>query len=117
MERPLKELKLPESGFVAKIATFLTRGEVKTIDAKRLDGAEAEYIGDEVKISKLSPNMIQRQNDALLLVGVKELFNEKKEVVELTEESLDSLPNKDANLLLKELREVQAGAKIPSKKK
>jgi len=115
MERPLKEVKLPGSGFIAKIVTFLTRGEVKTIDAKRLEGAEAEYVGDEVKISKLSPNMIQRQNDALLFVGVKQLIGDNNEAIEITEEAIDNLPNKDANILLKELRIIQAGK--PSKKK
>jgi len=117
MERPLKEVKLPASGFVAKIVTFLTRGEVKTIDAKRLEGAEAEYIGDEVKITKLSPNMIQRQNDALLLVGIKQLIDNSGKKIEITEEAIDSLPNGDANILLTELRKVQAGIETPSKKK
>ena len=53
MERPLKEVKLPKSGYTAKIITFLTRGEDKFIDSKKLEGGQMEYIGDDVVIKNL----------------------------------------------------------------
>jgi len=117
MERPLKEVKLPKSGYIAKIITFLTRGEDKHIYAKKLEGGRMEYVDDDVQIKNLSVNFRQRQEDALIEVGVKELHDEKGNKMELGQKVFDDLPKSDFNILLLELNKVYAGVATPSKKK
>ena len=54
MERSLKELKLPNSKYKAKIVTFFTRGESKELRTKRNElGGKTKYVGNDVVIEDI----------------------------------------------------------------
>jgi len=117
MDRELKEVKLPGSGFTAKIVAFFTRGEAKDIELHQWEGGVLKYVDGQPVMENLPIDFTQRQEDKMLLVGTRELKNKAGIVVEVTSANLDILPNADTNVLLLALKKVYSGIETESKKK
>lgn len=109
MDRPLNEISLPLSGKTAKVVTYFLRGETKVIEAKKYEGAKTRFVGGETVIDEIPTDFVQREEDALLLQGVKMITNDTGTEQPFTQRELDQLPDSDSILLLKELRKVQSG--------
>ena len=109
MERSLKNIKLPNSGYEAKIVSFLTHGEAKRVNLARFEGGTIEYVGAEVLMKDIPMDAQQKEDDMLLSVGVKELKDKAGGTVELKEGVFDELPSPDIRLLITELTIVRAG--------
>lgn len=116
MERPLKEIKLLKSGYTAKIITFFTRGEASFIDSKQFEGGNLDYVEGQVKITNLPVDFQTKQEDAILITGVKEILDEKGASIIVTKDVLDNLPNQDIKVLLSELRNVDSDEQTSKKK-
>ena len=117
MERPLKEVKLPKSGYIAKLATFLTRGEDKSVKSKRFEGGQLEYINDEAQIKNVPVDFAEKQNDALVLAGLKQLIDTEGKSIEISSEVIDNLQREDFNVLLLEMNKIYAGGEDEVSKK
>lgn len=103
--RELKTVKLP-SGKQARIVTFFTRGEVKSIEEKKWQGATvSQSETGQVVISSIPVSQKQIQDDMTVLNGCKEIVNGDK-VAPFTQEILDSMENDDFNLALLELEKL-----------
>lgn len=114
MERSLKEIKLPISGYTAKIIGFFTHGEEKRVQLAQFEGGEMEFRGADTVMTGLPLNSMALEADEMLLVGIKEMTNKSGETVEITKDVFDGLPAQDIKVLTSELVKVRAGK---SKKK
>ncbi len=117
MDRPLSEVKLPLSGKTAKVVTYFLRGEMKAIEASKYEGAKTRFVGGETVIDEIPTDFLQREEDALLLQGVKAITDDNGTDHPFTRQDLDSLPDSDGVLLLTQLRKVQRGDQAVSPKK
>jgi len=114
--RPLKDLKLPVSGYAAKVVTYLTRGETKRVDLAQFEGSAFEYVGADLNIKNVAPDSQAKRDDTLLLVGVKELKDKSGNSIEITKEVFDEIPDEDTRLLLFTLNKALVGM-LKTKKK
>lgn len=115
MERPTKKVELPISGMTAEVVTYFTRGESKQIEARQNEGVKTKFVGGEPVMEELPANYVQRRFDAMLEIGVKKLVAGNNKEVEVNEENLNSLPDRDAKVLINELS--KSHADVETKKK
>lgn len=117
-QRPLKEVKLPVTGYIAKVVTYFNRGETVAI-AKAKWGSQDLSSGEdgEVKVNKFNPTFIFDEEDAMLEHGVKTIMINSEAAVTPSPEFLADLPDPDIKVLLKELRTAQNYDPESSKKK
>lgn len=117
MDRPLNDVKLPLSGKTAKVVTYFLRGETKAIEARKYEGAKTKFVGGETVIDEIPTDFVQREEDSLLLQGVKFITDDNGTEQPFTKQDLDSLPDSDSTLLLTQLRKAQRGDQAVSPKK
>lgn len=103
MERPTREVKLPQTGYTAHIVTFFTRVEMTKILSKRYEGAEAGVDEDgKTFIQNLNPQSTRFEDNEMLRVGVKKVVDSDGKDVALTD-ACGNLPDGDTDILVREL--------------
>jgi len=108
MDRPLKDVKLPKSGYIAKIVTYITRSESKSIRNKRYEGASVEFVDDQVHMKNIPIDHQERYDDEKVNQCVKSLVDKEGKSLDVNTETLNSLPNDDVNVLIIEINKVMA---------
>ncbi len=103
MDRQLVEVKLKLSGCTAKVVSYFLYGESKEIDAKQWEGAKIRYGEGGVQFDEIPVDYQKRQDDVLLLVGVKEIRKPDGATMEVKKETFDSLPEQDVRAIVFEL--------------
>jgi hypothetical protein len=112
MDRPLQEVRLPVSQKTVKIVTYFLRGEVKAIDAMKYEGAKAKFVDGQTVIDEIPVDFLAKEEDGLLLHGVKAIVDDNGNETPVNKKTLDELPDHDLGVLLRELRKAQAGKNI-----
>lgn len=103
MERPLKEIKLPDSGHVASIATYLLYGESRQINGVLLK--HADYKAGQVQAD--FPGEVAMEFAMVkLLCLVKKIVTKDGVVLDICKETFESLTLADAQLLEVECEKV-----------
>lgn len=108
--RESRAIKLP-SGKIAKIKSYLTRGERQAIDSSKLAGGKMKMVDGEVIIEGLPANFLQRYDDQKLESIVISIDD-----VPASIESINELRTPDADLLMKEVDKIFLGEEVSKKK-
>lgn len=110
MEKQLKKVVLPASGFTAHLATSVTYGEQRGIDAVLFSAAKGDVRGGEFN-AQFSGDVTLEWTMKKLLTIVKTFTDKDGTESPATREAIDNLPNTDGKLLEVEVDKILDGIK------
>lgn len=109
MERPTREVKLPNSKVTAYIAQYYTHGEKKIVEAAQYKGATIKFMNGDSVFENISHNFIELKDDAMLEQGIKKLVDETGRPIDVNVAFFDTLAESDIQILVAECRKSYAG--------
>ena len=112
---PLKELKLPTTGFTVKIAETLSIGQMRSLQSVLLNSGS--FNSETAKVESVSPQAFLQMQDKAVEFLVREIVSPDESVIQFTQDWLYNLPFDDGMLVYDLVTEIFNNANLGKESK
>lgn len=102
MERSLREVKLPKTGYTVSIVEDWTYGEQQQIQEVIYKSAKTSYKGGE-SIVDVSPSVMLEANKRAMMLAIRKIVDTDGNDVKVSWKAIEDLPVSDGKLLADEI--------------
>jgi len=112
---PLKELKLPTTGFTVKSAETLSIGQMRSLQSVLLNSGS--FNSETAKVESVSPQAFLQMQDKAVEFLVREIVSPDESVIQFTQDWLYNLPFDDGMLVYDLVTEIFNNANLGKESK